>query len=72
LINALKPLIQPASKSLSALRNWLEKSRRRMQQRGSITLNVQSHSLRESLAGSLRRLGRDQLDIFLLHDPSPQ
>lgn len=70
LINALKPLLQPATKALPMIRGLVVKSRDRAQHVGSLNLDIQPSTIRHSLAATLRRLRRGRLDVLLLHDPS--
>src|SRR5688572_8442018 len=69
IINALKPFLRPAASSVSFLRQLAHKSRARMLHQGSLGLDIQPAVIRASLAGTLRRLRRDRLDLLLLHDP---
>lgn len=72
LINAIKPILRRAAKSLAMFRRVVQKSREGMQRHGGISVDIQPESIRASLAGSLRRLRRDRLDLLLLHDASLQ
>ncbi len=71
-INALKPVLQPAANSVSILRTLIHKSRERIAKRESIRLEIRPDTIRTSLAGTLGRLRRDRLDLLLLHDPSAE
>jgi aryl-alcohol dehydrogenase-like predicted oxidoreductase len=69
LLNLLKPVFRVASRLAPGLRSAARGSRDRIQQQGSIAIQIAPSEIRSSLAGSLRRLRRDVVDAFLLHDP---
>ena len=69
-INALKPILRPAVASMSSLKTLIQRSREGMRQRGAITMDITPAAIRASLEGTLRRLGRQRLDILMLHDPA--
>jgi aryl-alcohol dehydrogenase-like predicted oxidoreductase len=69
-INALKPLLRPVANSVSVLRRLIQKSRDGMQKHGSLRADIRPATIRASLTRTLRRLRRQRLDIFMLHDPS--
>jgi aryl-alcohol dehydrogenase-like predicted oxidoreductase len=69
-INTLKPLLRPGHRSLALLKRLAQKSREEFQRHGIISVNIQPAVIRKGLEGSLRRLRRDYLDVFLLHDAS--
>jgi aryl-alcohol dehydrogenase-like predicted oxidoreductase len=70
LINALKPVLQPAAKALPVLRKLVTRSRQKAQEDGTLAVEIRPAAIRESLAGTLRRMRRQRLDILLLHDPN--
>jgi aryl-alcohol dehydrogenase-like predicted oxidoreductase len=69
-INALKPILRPAAASMSTLKTLMQRSREAVRQRGAITMDITPAAIRASLEGTLRRLGRQRLDILMLHDPA--
>jgi aryl-alcohol dehydrogenase-like predicted oxidoreductase len=71
-IKALKPVLQPAANSVSMLRSMIQKSREGIARSESIRMEIRADTIRTSLAGTLRRLRRDRLDLLLLHDPSAE
>ena len=69
-INTLKPFLRTAASIAPFLKKVAQGSRRRIQQQGSISVHIAPPAIRASLVSSLRRLRRDTLDVFLLHDPN--
>jgi aryl-alcohol dehydrogenase-like predicted oxidoreductase len=72
LVNAVKPVLQPVARYASAVRKLLARSRENLVDRGAIRVEIDPSALRANLTDSLRRLRREQTDVFLLHDPSPK
>lgn len=66
LLRAVKPVLRSLTQRRSGLRSQLAGRRAK-----SFPQRFDPASLGRSLAGSLRRLGRDRVDIFLLHNPHP-
>jgi aryl-alcohol dehydrogenase-like predicted oxidoreductase len=70
LLNALKPFLQPAASIAPLLKKVARDSRGRIQQHGSIKVDIRPAAIRVSLVATLRRLRRDTLGVLLLHDAS--
>ena len=69
-INALKPILRPAASLGPFLRKLARHSRAKVQQQGSISVEMRPATIRTSLSGTLKRLRRDAVDVLLLHDAS--
>ncbi len=70
ILNALKPFLRPAVSMAPILKKIAHNSRQRMDQKGSIRIDIRPDAIRISLLATLRRLRRDALDLLLLHDAS--
>lgn len=71
LINVAKPFVQPILPWVGALRTYIASARDRAGETGgSMTLTIEPAAIRTAIEGSLKRLNRDYIDLYMMHDPS--
>lgn len=70
--SALLPIARRVLESAGPARGWLSARLRKAAPKANVKLPLTEAVLKESLEGSLRRLGTDYVDLLALHAPDPE